>query len=244
MLKDNQDAFGHALRDSYVGGDGFELVERDDGFFDVSAAAETYLSEWEDWPKHVQDALELARGTVLDVGCGGGRHALHLQGRGFAVTGIDHSPLAVEVCRLRGLRKSCVLSVTQISSQLGSFDTILMLGNNFGLGGSEEGTKQLLRELRRISSDRGRTIAETRDPYQTDILEHLDYHERNRQMGRMAGQARIRIRYKKYVTPWFELLLVSKEEMMAVVGDTGWEVGRFIDGSHGMYITVLEKVDQ
>ncbi len=46
------------------------------------------------------EALGLAPGaTVLDVGCGPGRHALALTRRGFRVTGVDRSERFVELAR-------------------------------------------------------------------------------------------------------------------------------------------------
>ncbi|GAH19377.1 unnamed protein product, partial [marine sediment metagenome] len=58
---------------------------------------------------------------------------------------------------------------------------------------------------------------------------------------RMSGQVRIRIRYKKYVTPWFDYLLFSKEEMNKILKNTDWEVKKFINGQYGMYIAIIEK---
>jgi len=49
------------------------------------------------------------------------------------------------------------------------------------------------------------------------------------------------VRYKKYVTPWFDYLLVSKEEMKKIVEDTGWEITEFIDEDRGSYIAVIER---
>ena len=183
-----------------------------------------------------------ARGRVLDIGCGAGRHSLYLKEQGFDVLGIDNSPLAIEVCRSRGLSNAHVLSITQITPQLGAFGTIPMLGNNFGLFGSFTRAKWLLRRFHRITSGEARIIAESRDPYETESLEHLEYHEFNRQRGRMPGQLRIRVRYKKYATPWFDYLLVSKDEMGRILEDTGWEAREFIDGeTPGVYIAIIER---
>ena len=128
-LKKCQDAYGQAMHDYYHGGDGYEVIERDDGYFGVSSGPPMYLAEYKDWPPHQKRAIERARGRVLDVGCGAGRVALRLQDKGLDVLGVDISPLAVEVCRKRGLKRAKVLSATQISRRLGEFDTIVMFGS-------------------------------------------------------------------------------------------------------------------
>ena len=57
----------------------------------------------------------------------------------------------------------------------------------------------------------------------------------------MMGQFRIRIRYRKLRTPWFDQLTVSGAEMRAIVGDAGWVVERVLDGPAGRYIALLTK---
>ncbi len=241
MLEDWQDAYGHEIYDYFKGEGGYEINERDDGFFGL-VDPKAYLSKYSEWPKHQREAMKYVKGKVLDIGAGAGRHSLYLQEQGFDVLGIDISPLAIEVCKLRGLRNAQVLSITQITSQLGTFDTILMFGNNFGLFGNLKRAKWLLKRFRSITPGEGRIIAETRDPYETEAPEHLEYHKFNRRRGRMAGQVRIRIRYRKYVTPWFDYLLVSKDEMKEILKDTGWEARDFLDWQDGVYIAIIGKV--
>lgn len=241
MLKAGQDAFGHEIYDHYTGKDSYEIVERDDGFFSLSPGPGLYFLDYEEWPECEQKAIKYVQGRVLDVGCGAGRHSLYLQGRGFDLLGVDVSPLAIEVCKARGVQKTRVLSVTQISHQLGVFDTILMLGNNFALVGNVKRARWLLKRFHRMTSEAGRIIAQTRDPYQTDLPEHLEYHTRNRERGRMSGEARIRVRYKRYVTPWIDFLMVSKDEMKTILEGTNWKVRDFIAGQQGVYVAIIEK---
>ena len=241
MLKDHQDAFGHQFMDYYKSGAGVEIIERDDGHIDISGGPKAYFNEYKDWHPIVKKAMRYARGRILDIGCGAGRHSLYLQGKGLEVLGIDISPLAIEVCQQRGLRNTRLLSITQISSRLGVFDTILMLGNNFGLFSNLDMARRLLGKLDRVTSKKGRIIAQSTDPYKTDIPEHLAYHEFNRKRGRMSGQVRIRVRYRKYASPWFDYLLVSKEEMEAILTGTAWRVSKFIDSEAAPYIAIIDK---
>lgn len=42
-------------------------------------------------------------GKLLDVGCGGGAHAVAFAGRGWTVTGVDLSPAQLDLARARGV---------------------------------------------------------------------------------------------------------------------------------------------
>src|SRR5439155_21947315 len=126
-LKKLEDAYGRLIADYLETGEGIEIVERHDGFIDASRyGPAAYFSPFRKWPKAERKAMRLARGRVLDVGCGAGRVALYLQERGHDVVGIDLSPLAVEIARRRGVKDVRELPVTRVSRRLGRFDTIVM----------------------------------------------------------------------------------------------------------------------
>lgn len=235
------DAYGHLIYDFHCGKRPQEIIEREDGLIDISSGPAAYFAEYQDWPQDQQQAVDLARGRVLDVGCGAGRHSLYLQGKGLDVVGIDISPLAVKTCRERGLKDARVLSISQVSSKLGRFDTIIMMGSNFGLCGNLKRAKWLLRRFRAITSDNATIIAESADPHATENPSHLAYHRSNRDRGRLAGQLRIRVRYQTYIGSWFDYLKVSRDEMKMVVEGTGWRVTRFIPETGTVYAGVIEN---
>ena len=240
-LTKDQDAYGRAMYDFHRAGTGHELVEQDDGFVEFGGGTHVYFAEYRKWPKYAREAIKLARGRVLDIGCGAGRCALHLQRKGFDVLGIDVSPLAVKVCKLRGVKKAKVLSITQVTGELGTFDTVLMFGNNFGLFGSFKRARWLLKRFHRMTSPDARIIAVTLDPHQTKDPYHLQYHAFNRKRGRMPGQIRMRIRYRTYATPWFDYLFVSRDELLTILDGTGWRLARTFDSDKHAYVAVLEK---
>jgi SAM-dependent methyltransferase len=187
-------------------------------------------------------AIRFARGRVLDIGCGAGRHSLYLQQKGLVVTGIDNSPGAVRVCRLRGLKKVFVRSIAELHKfRPKSFDTILMLGNNFGLFGSAAGAKRILKELSRITSPQARILAGTRNPYITTNPDHLRYHRLNRQRGRMPGQIRLRVRFGKTIGEWMDYLLVSPKEMETLLSASDWEIEQLIGSGEPGYFAVIRK---
>ncbi|NNM05133.1 MAG: methyltransferase domain-containing protein [Gemmatimonadetes bacterium] len=237
----DQDAHGQAMLDFLEGKEAFELIERDDGMIAPSGGPEAYFTEPDSWAQYAKDALEHVHGRVLDIGCGAGRLSLVLQERGHDVVAVDISPGAVETSKRRGVRDVREMSVTQVGPDLGTFDTIVMFGNNFGLFGSEKRTRWLLRRFHRLTTDSGRIVAESLNPYQTDEEIHLGYHERNRRRGRMGGQIRVRARYKNHRTPWFDYLLVSEEEMRGLLEGTGWRLEHVFDSGEGPYSVVIGK---
>jgi SAM-dependent methyltransferase len=242
-LEPHEDAYGQAMLDHLAGRGGWEIVERDDGFFSLGAGPQLYLSPFRRWPSAERRAMRLVRGRVLDVGCGAGRALLHLRARGLDVTGIDISPGAVQACRQRGLTDVRVLGIEEIDPTLGRFDTVLMLGGGFGLLGTPERARTALTLLRReLTTDRGRILAASRDAEAGGDPDRVAAAQRNRASGHLSGQARIRIRYRYCATPWFEYFRCSPQEMARVVNGTGWTLARVIAGELGApYIGVLER---
>ena len=240
-MLDREDAFGRTVLDYFEGRRAHEIIERSDGYIDVSAGPKAYFEPFRRWVQPERQAMRYVRGRVLDVGAGAGRVALHLQERGHEVVGIDNSPLAVEVARRRGVKDVRVLAFRDIGPKLGVFDTVVMMCNNFGLFGSAAGARRMMRRLARITSEDARIVAGSRNPYGTDDPDHLGYHERNRRQGRMSGQLRLRTRHGLYAGRWFEYLLVSPEEMESLAKAGGWRVERLIGDGDEYYVGVLQK---
>lgn len=183
--------------------------------------------------------MRSVRGRVLDVGCGAGRVTLHLQNRGLDVVGIDVSPLAVRLARQRGAVDARVGTLDTAIEAGERFDTILLLGNNVGLLGGEQQGRRLLRKLVRLSSAKGRILAGSYDPYEGTSELARRYQAGNRDRGKMGGVERLRVRYRQYATPWYDVLFVSRDELTHLASESGWTVRRFINDGAG-YVGVLD----
>jgi SAM-dependent methyltransferase len=239
-MKPEHDAYGQEIWNCYRGNSTYEIVERDDGLIDIGSAL-PYFQERGDWPVHEREAIQQAHGAVLDIGCGAGRVALDLQQRGHKVLAIDNSPLAVKVTRLRGVKAARVLSIRDIQTLRGPFDTIVLYGNNFGLFGGITQAHRLLAAMRGITSPDATIIAAAADPYQTRDPLHLAYQRRNRERGRMSGQLRLRIRYRQFRGGWFDYLFASPAEVRGIVAQTGWSVSAILESQGPGYVAILER---
>lgn len=243
ILKGKKDAYGQLLKAYFDGADVTEIVERDDGFITSSSMGpKTYFSDFDNWCGHIREAIPNVKGRVLDIGCGAGRFSLYLQSKRLDVTGLDNSEQALQVCRQRGLKNVVGKSIDEIDEKMGKFDTFLMMGNNFGLFGSYNNAKTLLKRFHSMSNNDAIIIAESMNPYGTRNKTHLEYHKRNRKKGRMGGQIRLRVRHLEFKTPYFDYLLASPDEMKDILKNTGWRLDRIYGDENGSYVALINRI--
>lgn len=234
--------FARSMLDQWLGKKVVVEIEREDGYRRASAI-ETYLAPASKWPRLERDAMRLVRGRVLDLGCGPGRHALFLQRKGFDVVGLDASPTQVALARIRGVAQVYPGTVRRLPQGLGTFRTVIMMGNNLGLAGDVPHMRRFLRNLRGITSKGAHLIGHSRVPG-TWYPQHLPYIRQNIRRGRPPGLLTLRVRYKGQVGDWFDLLLISPEELGRLAHGTGWELVRVLrDGGTAPedYIAVLRR---
>jgi SAM-dependent methyltransferase len=106
-------------------------------------------------------ALGHCRGRILDVGAGAGCHSLELQGRGFSVDAVDISPGCVELMQQRGVCNAAHRNLLELDSD--RYDTILLLMNGLGIGGTLDGLNLLIQHLDDLLSPGGQILADSTD---------------------------------------------------------------------------------
>jgi SAM-dependent methyltransferase len=163
--------------------------------------------------------LDRARGPVLDVGCGPGRHVHALARRGVLAVGIDVSPSAVALARRRG---ATVLeaSIFDRIPGAGRWRTALLLDGNVGIGGCPDA---LLSRLAALLARGGTVLAEL-DPPGTGVV-----------------RGRVRIEDGATVGEWFAWAWVGANAVDGPARAAGLRVAaRWRDG--GRWFAELERV--
>jgi SAM-dependent methyltransferase len=242
-LSDEDDPFAEALESYCRKGRGSYRYTRDDGWSQIEDAW-WYFTTYRDFPSIEKQALRFAKGRVLDVGCGAGRHSLYLQRKEMKVTAIDVSERIALISRTRGVQEVCTASACRdLPFQNGQFDTVLLFGNNLGICGGARETSNLFSEIARVTASSGRILATSRAPI-TNTRRDLAYWNKQLLNGKDFGVARFRLTYRGRHPKWVSLLLVAPTDLLRLAAECGWIVKHmFADsGAQEAYAAVLEKV--
>ncbi|MEM1264488.1 MAG: methyltransferase domain-containing protein [Pseudomonadota bacterium] len=239
------DLFGEALRDRHAGHLGRVLtIRRDDDHTDQHDPG-VYFT---DTPfAHEIDLLAQARGPVLDVGCGAGRTLLWLERNGLDATGIDLSRGAVEVARSRGcqdVRHGDVMADGAQPLDGARFQTVILFGNNMGIGGTLEGAAALLRRISRVVRPGGQLFVTGLDIALTDTPSHLAYHRANQARGRPRGEITMRFEYQGKLGTWVPWFHPEPHELERLAHKTGWDVERLEHASGPFFAATLRAPEE
>lgn len=157
-----KDLFGKAILD-YQTNNAPEDIITETSISEADEMSVSYLfRDFNDMPKLEQKALQLAKGKILDVGCGAGSHALYLQEKGFDITGIDISANAIEACTLRGLKNTKIENILDLEVSE-KYDTILLLMNGTGIFGTLTEISMYLKKLKSLLTEKGQIVIDSSD---------------------------------------------------------------------------------
>ena len=96
-----------------------------------------------------------------------------------------------------------------------------MLGHNLGLLAPDP--VRSLTRLAAMAAPGAIVLGTSLEPYSTDDLTHLEYHEANRVRGRRGGHIVLRVRTKRTIGPWFDYLFSAFDELSDLASQTGWD---------------------
>lgn len=173
-----------------------------------------YFRDEDDMPDLEWVAMNECRGHVLDIGAAAGSHALELQQRGYEVTALDISPLAVEVMRERGVKKAVAADIFTFAGQ--QYDTLLLLMNGIGLAGNLNNLTPLLNHFKTILAKGGQLLFDSSDItylYEGKLPETGYY-----------GEITYQYEYDNQKTDWFEWLYIDEAMLITIANTAGWDV--------------------
>lgn len=232
-----KDLFGKAILDFQTNNSPEDLITETS----ISEADEMSVSylfrSYNEMPKLEKRALQLAKGKVLDVGCGAGSHSLFLQNeRNLDVTSIDISPTAIEACQLRGIRNAKVENILNLDSTE-KFDTILLLMNGTGIFGTLKKSPKYLQKLKSLLRSNGQILIDS-----SDIIYMFDDDDDGGKWipsSNYYGELIFTVSYKNETEEPFPWLYLDYNTLQNAAFANGLQCKLILEGEHYDYLAKL-----
>lgn len=232
-----KDLFGQAIFDYQTQNAPEDLVT-ETNISEADEMSVAYLCRtYPEMPKIEKKALQLAKGKILDVGCGAGSHSLYLQEKGFEVTAIDISPKAIKACQLRGVKDPRVQHLLELDNE--PFDTILLLMNGTGIFGTLAETTKYLQKLKSLLTPNGQILIDS-----SDIIYMFDQDEDGAYIVPAEGyygELTFSLSYKGQTEDSFPWLYLDYNTLQNAAHANGLQCELLLEGDHFDYLARLTK---
>ena len=239
LLSPNKDPMGSAIADYFAKGKSAKLRVLSSQFEEDEIPTEQLFRTYDEMPELEQEALQLAKGKILDCGAGSGCHALALQEMGKDVEAIDISSLSVEVMKKRGVKEAYCVNLFD-ENYLQKFDTILMLMNGSGIIGKLENMGAFFTKMKQLLNPGGCIYMDSSD------LRYLFEDEDGSFLidlaGGYYGEIDFRMQYKQIKGEPFDWLYVDFQTLSYYANENGFKAEMVKEGEHYDYLACLKMV--
>jgi len=230
------DVLGEALKDQFLNPPADILWVHNTYDEPEEMPVDLYFRNEKEMPELELKALDLCRGSVLDIGAGAGSHSLVLQKRGLNVTGMDISEGAVKIMGQRGLKKVIQGDILKFGAGPGlkdkTFDTLLLMMNGIGLTGSLQGLKVFLQQVKTLLNPGGQLVFDSSDLMY--LYEQVPFPERG-----YYGEVSFRYEYKGKKGSWFKWIYVDQKTLKDLAAASGWKTEVIFEDEHDQYLARL-----
>jgi SAM-dependent methyltransferase len=239
-----RDLFGQAILDFQTNNTPEDLVTETNISEADEMSVDYLFRSYNEMPKLEKKALQLAKGKILDVGCGAGSHSLYLQEKGFDVTAIDISPNAIKACQLRGVKNARVQNLLDVGNDPSKneqakqkFDTILLLMNGTGIFGTLAETSKYLLKLKSLLNPNGQILIDS-----SDIIYMFDEDEDGSFLvpaDGYYGELTFTVSYKGQTEDTFQWLYLDYNTLQNAAHANGLACELVVEGKHYDYLAKL-----
>jgi len=221
-----------AMKAYYFKKDTTPIIVHSPDFDDDEIAIKYLFRNFSEMPKTEQQALKLAYGDVLDVGCGAGSHTLYLQQKNIKVKAIDTSEGAIDIAKERGVLDA---EVKDFYAESGKYDTLLFLMNGTGIIGNLINTDNFLNICKEVLKPDGQILIDSSD---LSFLE--DNEEPNDDLNRKyIGEIDFCISYKGEKSDYFPWLYMDFDLLKLAAQKNDFNCELIVEGEHYDYLAKL-----
>lgn len=233
MIPHFDDPIGRAVYDFHFNSVNQPILVHSDDFDDDTIETSYLFRSYKQMPVLEKKAMNLCRGTILDVGACAGPHSLYLQQKGFEVFALETSALCCEVLKDRNILNIIQHDIFSYSKQ--TFDTILLLMNGTGIAGTLSGLDILLHQLKQLLNPGGQILMDSSDLIflfeQEDGAALVDI-----SADKYYGELIFSTEYKDWIGEPFSWLYVDQYNLENAIVKNGLKLNKVFKGQHYDYL--------
>lgn len=233
MIPHFDDPIGRAVYDFHFNSVNQPILVHSDDFDDDTIETSYLFRSYKQMPVLEKKAMNLCRGTILDVGACAGAHSLYLQQKGFEVFALETSALCCEVLKDRNILNIIQHDIFSYSQQ--TFDTILLLMNGTGIAGTLNGLDILLHQLKQLLNPDGQILMDS-----SDLIFLFEQEDGSALVEISAdkyyGELIFRTEYKNWISEPFSWLYVDLSNLENAIEKNGLKLNKVFKGQHYDYL--------
>ena len=218
------DPIGQAILDFQKFKKPADIIVKSDICEDDIIPVEVLFRGLSEMPELELQALNLVKGSVLDVGAGAGIHALELMDRGNKVLAIDTSNGAISYMKAMGIN---AVQQDFFEFEGGKFDTLLLLMNGIGIAGTLSNLEATLIHAKKLLNPGGKILCDSSDiKYLYEDEDGSLWIDLNTEY---YGNFRFQMQYKTEKSDWFDWLYVDFDNLFQAAKKTGFKASKVFE---------------
>ena len=234
-MNDLNDPIGQAILEFSENGFTENIIVHSDLCDDDIMPVPYLFRTFEEMPKIEQQALNLCKGEILEVGAGTGCHSNYLKSKGFSTLSIDTSQGSIDYLTAQNLPAKKIAFLDYNEKK---FDTILILMNGLGLAGKLENVNTFLQHAKSLLKEGGSIITDS-----TDIRYLYEDDEGGLWMdlnSQYPGEMEFKMDYKKHSSDWFPWVYLDFENLEHEAEKVDLKATKILEDDNFHYLTTLE----
>ncbi len=235
LIPKQNDPMGQAMFDHYFGKGAETLRVLSSQFDEDEIPVCELFRDYNSMPHIEQVALQMSRGSILDVGAGSGCHSLALKKLGKQSKAIDISPISVAIMKDQGIDAEQINLYDESFTE--QFDTLLFLMNGSGIIGTLENMDNFFNRMPKLLKPNGMILMDSSD------LRYLFEEEDGSYMIDLAdgyyGQVDFQMAYKECIGEPFNWLYIDFDTLAYYAEQNGFKAEIVAEGDHYDYLAKL-----
>jgi SAM-dependent methyltransferase len=234
----SKDPIGAALEDYMNGNPSGKIIVKSNITEDSEIPVDYLFRDEIDMPDIETKALQLCRGSVLDVGAAAGCHSIILKHKYLDVHPIDISAKAVETMKKQGLEAARQADYFELKNE--KYDTLLLLMNGIGICGELSMLDEFFRKARELLNPGGQILLDS-----SDIIYMFEEEDGSIEINLNAGyygEVEYQMQFAACVGEKFKWLFIDFETLAEYAYANGFSCELILEGEHYDYLARLMMV--